>query len=388
MKTDFNQLLNEIEIHVTELYNESTKALQYHNLDHAKDVVTAARKMADHYKLDAEESFIVLTAAWMHDTGYLTDSIGHEALGAARAEAFLERRDVKKSVKQAVMGCILATSKDVEPTTKLESILKDADLYHMAGSNFIKLSKLLRQEFKANGNCIGKEEWRRQTIQFMKSHNYYTDFCRERLESGKRANISQLMGIVENNGTATADGKAGRKNKKQGRGVETMFRVASANSQQLSNQADAKANILITVNSIIISVILGMMVRSIESASHLVVPIGMLLGMNLLTIAFAILATKPRIPRGVTTQIDIVEKKANLLFFGNFYKMRFDEYANGVQHLMNDQQYLYFSLTKDIYHQGVALGRKYRLLRYAYNIFLFGLVASVLAFIFFSTKSR
>jgi hypothetical protein len=34
-----------------------------------------------------------------------------------------------------------------------------------------------------------------------------------------------------------------------------------------------------------------------------------------------------------------------------------------------------------VYAQGVVLGKKYRLLRIAYNIFMFGLIVSVLAFI-------
>jgi hypothetical protein len=49
--------------------------------------------------------------------------------------------------------------------------------------------------------------------------------------------------------------------------------------------------------------------------------------------------------------------------------------------MMNDREFLYGSLTKDVYSQGVVLGRKYRLLRVAYNVFMFGIVVSVIAFV-------
>jgi hypothetical protein len=61
--------------------------------------------------------------------------------------------------------------------------------------------------------------------------------------------------------------------------------------------------------------------------------------------------------------------------------MSLDDYQNGMLKMMEDRDFLYGSLIKDVYAQGVVLGRKYRLLRIAYNVFMFGIVASVLAFI-------
>ncbi len=81
------------------------------------------------------------------------------------------------------------------------------------------------------------------------------------------------------------------------------------------------------------------------------------------------------------TQKDIDEKKVNLLFFGNFYKMSLEDYASGMLKMMDDSDFLYGSLIRDVYFQGIALGRKYKLLRLSYNIFMFGLIISVIAFV-------
>ncbi len=72
--------------------------------------------------------------------------------------------------------------------------------------------------------------------------------------------------------------------------------------------------------------------------------------------------------------------KVNLLFFGNYYRMNFDDFDSGMKKMMNDRDFLYGSLTRDVYSQGLVLGRKYRLLRKGYNVFMYGIVISVIAF--------
>jgi hypothetical protein len=96
---------------------------------------------------------------------------------------------------------------------------------------------------------------------------------------------------------------------------------------------------------------------------------------------FSILATRPAVPEGTFTDEDIRQKKVNLLFFGNFYRMDLPQYAAGMEKIMEDREFLYGTLIKDVYSQGVVLGRKYRLLRIAYNVFMFGIIGSVLAFV-------
>jgi hypothetical protein len=49
--------------------------------------------------------------------------------------------------------------------------------------------------------------------------------------------------------------------------------------------------------------------------------------------------------------------------------------------MMKDADYLYGSMIKDIYYLGIVLGKKYRFLRIAYNIFMFGFVIAVLSFV-------
>ena len=171
-----------------------------------------------------------------------------------------------------------------------------------------------------------------------------------------------------------------KKDENPERTIQTMFRITSGNSQRLSDQADTKAHIMISVNSIIISILLSVLIRRIDENSNLTIPALLILLVNLLTLVFAILATRPNVPHGTFNLDDLENKKVNLLFFGNFYRMNFEEYCEGMFKVMDDKYFLYLSLLRDVYQQGVILGKKYRMLKIAYNIFMYGLIVSVLAF--------
>jgi hypothetical protein len=149
----------------------------------------------------------------------------------------------------------------------------------------------------------------------------------------------------------------------------------------LSEMADNKANILITINSIILSVVVSVLVRKLEENPQLMIPTIMLVIVCLTTTVFAILATRPNVTSGRFTRDDIKNKRTNLLFFGNFHNMKVDDYEWSMKEMMKDSDYLYGSMIKDIYFLGKVLGRKYRRLRVAYNIFMFGFVLSILSFV-------
>lgn len=182
-----------------------------------------------------------------------------------------------------------------------------------------------------------------------------------------------------------ASGKTKEKNKsgkseRPEKGIETMFRVSSANHQRLSDMADNKASIMITVNSIILSAVLSLLLRRLEDQPYLAIPTFMLIAISLVAMIFAILSTRPSIPNGSFTLADIEQQKVNLLFFGNFYKMSLPDFKEAMQKTMADSDLLYGNLIMDGYAQGIVLGKKYRLLRISYYIFMFGLIASVIAF--------
>ncbi|RUA18230.1 MAG: phosphohydrolase, partial [Flavobacteriia bacterium] len=98
------------------------------------------------------------------------------------------------------------------------------------------------------------------------------------------------------------------------------------------------------------------------------------------SMVLSVLATRPNITSGKFTKEDVEQKRVNLLFFGNFHKMKLEEYEWAMSELTKDKDYVYASLTKDLYYLGLVLNKKYKILRITYNIFMLGMIISVLAF--------
>ncbi|MCZ4245719.1 Pycsar system effector family protein [Pedobacter punctiformis] len=398
---NYIKLQGDVEQHVTGYFNtHHDPRLVYHNLQHTIDVVHAAQQIANHYQLNEQDFFIVTVAAWFHDTGYFEDAIHHEAKGAGLADRYLAKHNVDQEVREQVTAAILSTRIPQKPVNQLDKILCDADLFHLGLEDFRRKGKLMHKEVELiHKKDISKSDWRKLDIQFMASHHYHTDYANLLLNDQKQKNIDKLktrlaedikdkedkegqvpdhidekpMAIIEK------ETKTNKKDRPE-KGIETMFRITSANNQRLSDMADNKAHILITVNSIILSLVVSLLLRKLDSSNFLMIPTFILLMVSLSCVVVSILSTRPSIPAGIFTPDDLDKKSVNLLFFGNFYKMSLQNYTEGMVKVMNDKDFLYGTLIRDVYSQGVVLGRKYKLIRLAYNIFMFGLIASVLSF--------
>lgn len=393
----YRELLDLLRAHVASLFqSHEDERFIYHNLHHTEQVVENVVRIANHYQLSDQDFFIVVAASWFHDMGYLFDCSQHEMKGTSLANDFLSDKDVTPEIIEQIKGCIMATKMPQSPVGLLQEIVCDADLFHLGSDSFKERNRLMRKEAEAFvKHKIDKADWRIKTIALFKAHHYHTEFCQQLLNSKKALNLEELehklitKQNVDTTGISKIDlskengSKESKKNKadKPSRGIETMFRITSTNHQRLSDMADNKAHIMISTNSIILSVILSVLLRKLEDNPHLIIPTLLLLIICVVTMVFSILATRPSIPTGVFTPDDIKEKRVNLLFFGNFYRMSLPDYESGMIKMMDDRDFLYGSLIKDVYAQGVVLGRKYRLLRIAYNVFMFGIVGAVLAFI-------
>lgn len=400
------QLITAVRDFVTELFTQRVRPqFVFHSLEHTEDVVEACSYMAEHHSLMADDRLVLMLAAWLHDTGYVkSEPAGHEAESIRIATEFLTAHGVDATIIQRVGSCIEATRMPQSPVSLIEKILCDADLYHLATSDFRARSQLLKQEQEAVlDRKISQKEWRKNNISFLEAHRYFTEYGQQFLELQKAQNLRDLKRSIKkgkgekekevpiahkaaslfpysSGHTPVSDADAKTEQKNTERGVQTMFRTTSNNHFELSSLADGKANIMISVNAIIISVVLTVLLVRIPYYRQYIIPTALLALTCLSAMIFAILSTRPSVSSGRFTEEDIRGKRANLLFFGNFYRMQLEEYQWGMNEMLKDKEYLYNSMIKDIYFLGVVLARKYRFLRIAYTIFMYGLIISVIAF--------
>lgn len=393
------QILSAARNYVTETYVHKVKPeFVFHNLDHTEDVAEACSRMADHYQLKEDDRFILMLAAWFHDTGYsLGNAAGHEDESVRIATEFLSAHNVDETTIQKVSSCIRATKMPQSPVSQIEKILCDADLFHLATEDFKARNQLLKQEQESVlGHKIEKKDWKKNNIQFLQNHKYFTDYGQQVLEPKKLENLASLQKRkskkeeeVEENElfpyvyeTSPFSDKDSLKQQQKNteRGIQTMFRTTSNNHFNLSSLADGKGNIMISVNSIILSVALTVLLARLAFYPQYIIPTAILVLVCLASIIFAILATRPSVNKGRFTEDDIRNKKTNLLFFGNFHKMELDEYQWAMNEMLKDSEYLYNSMIKDIYFLGIVLAKKYKYLRISYTIFMWGIVLASIAF--------
>ena len=335
---------------------------------------------------------LIILAAWYHDLGYSSGYENHEDESIRLMHEKLTELGVNQTKIRQIAAIIKSTEMPQSPKNELGKVMCDADLYHLSTGAFNEKSEELRKELAAvNGKEYDQDEWTRMNTEFISSHSYFTNYGKIKLEPRKKKNLKKLkkndsvdlkyVEKLENQVVKLQNKVEQTKIQKPDRGIETMFRITSKNHLTLSAMADNKSNIMISINSIILSVLVSVLFRKLEDYPHLLIPGLILVLVCLTTIVFAVLATRPNVSSGEFARKDIEEKKTNLLFFGNFHNSKLNDYMWGMKEMMKDADYLYSSMIKDIYFLGKVLGKKYKMLRTSYTIFMFGFTISIVSFL-------
>lgn len=386
-------ILLEAEKYVIRLLNEELDTpFVYHNLAHTQRVVSKAIELAELSGIKGIDKEHLILASWFHDTGYTKGIVNHEEASVIIAEAFFNDSNYDTKSIDTVSKIILATEMNHVPNNLLEKVIKDADCSHIGSKNYMKISELLRKEWELTcDRNLSEIEWLKENIDFLATkHRFYSDAASSKWDKVKGKNLSQLIKLdkkVKDDTTKLTQKKDELDFKKNKlylpeRGIETMFRVTLKNHITLSNIADTKANILLSVNAIIVSLVLSNLVSKLDNASngYLIIPTIIFVLFTVASIILSILATRPNVTSGKFTKEDVANKKVNLLFFGNFHKMSLNDFEWAMGEMMQDRDYLYSSMKKDLYFLGLVLDKKYKILRLTYSVFMIGIIVSVIAF--------
>ncbi|MDY8138945.1 Pycsar system effector family protein [Aquimarina sp. 2201CG5-10] len=385
-----SSLLEKTDSYVLELFEkELPKTCIYHNYDHTKRVFKSTKEIIDNINISDEDQQILLLTALLHDTGYSKSSDNHEERSAEIAKEFLSSQNVSQQIIDKVSELIMATKMEHQPINLLEEIIRDADASHFAKDYYGETSELLRREFKLHEvNNLNSSQWLKANIDLFKNkHQYYTDYAITHWKPKKEENLVKMLEeqttIKKNKKKEKERLKKILKEESPEKGIQTLFRVSLRNHLKLSDIADTKANILLSVNAIIISLALSNLIPKLDNPSnqYLIFPTLVFLVSSIASMLLSVLATRPNVTGGEFTRKEIEEKKVNLLFFGNFHKMPLNEYKWAMHELMEDKEYIYDTMIKDLYFLGRVLHRKYKLLRITYTVFMVGTITSVICFI-------
>ena len=370
-----SEIIRKAKIYVEQYFEENIdKKYTYHTYNHTLKVYESARNIADESNILDDEIEVLCLAALFHDTGFSEGSTNHELRSAELASDYLSEEGYDEEKTATVARLINATSKDAIAKDRLEGMIKDADLSGLAHPFYNIESQHLRQEWEnVSGVAMKDLEWNQVNLNFMKNHSYLSEAAKKLYKQGKKTNrklVKERIAEIQRKEITISESKS----------AQTQFKTSLRNHIDLSSIADNKANIMLSVNALIITVAMPIIANLVIENAKLLIPAIILLTVCVTSMIYATLATRPIKMKGKVTLEEVKSGTSNLFFFGNFWQMTFKEYEEGIKNVVGDSVLMDNSITRDLFYLGKSLGGKYRNLRICYTIFMFGIVVAVIAF--------
>lgn len=186
-------LIKQVPQYVERLFRDYfNPRLLYHNIEHTRNVVRRADEICKFYHLSAKDYQIVTIAAWFHDVGYLiSGSYEHERKSVSAMKLFLMCSNIEETTINQIGDCIMSTKLPSHPENLLQMILCDADTYHLGTEEFWQSDIAIKREVEMMiGGTI--DGWDKKTLLFLRSHQFFTGYCKDLLTKGKLDNIMIL----------------------------------------------------------------------------------------------------------------------------------------------------------------------------------------------------
>lgn len=385
----------------------------YHNLDYQLRLIDWINKIGKAEQLSEKKLKHCQIAAWLVYTGFRdldkfdkmesAPDLFEKSIpfSLAIASEIMQVTEVDEKDKEKVLGLIKSSSlQHKEELTHSQQVFKDALRAELTTKQGFKHTKALYRQFLlTDALAIGKSGWFEMALQFIGNYKYHSEYGKNELQpklenllqkiekESKKLEKQRDFELKRELDISTSELKQLKKNLtnskgRDDRGIQTMFRTTSRNHYTLNAMVDRKASIMISVNAIILSLIIGGIFQDITIGFTIeMLPNVVLLVSSICSIFFAVVSILPDNTHGKFTREDIMDKRGNLLFFGNFHQMKFPDYEWGMLEMLSDQEYLYSTMIRDLYYLGKTLQKKYWSIRISLYIFIIGLITTSLLFL-------
>lgn len=388
-------IVRDARVYVLQQYNALHKAsVIYHNYQRTNTLTILAKEIGDRATQQKGIIEVAQLGALFCFTGFLHDYQDHVPHSIDACRTFLRSKGTTEESITQVLRAMTAVLNHQQPTTAEAQILHDAVQVLHFGEQMLEQSPVWQLENSLqSGTTIPLPDWLQQQISALHQAKLYTHYAKVRYEACFAKNLLEFQELLEKAKKKSGedweeDGEVLRKfqgfeRKIPLRAAQTFFRTNYRNHINLSAIADNKANIMISVNTILISVLITFLsYKNIgETQPMILLPVVIFMVTGLASLTFAILSARPK----VTMLNKNVQNKAalarNIAFFGNFVHLKLEAYEEAMDTMLRDGELLYGNMTRDLYYLGKVLDKKYRYLSISYNIFMVGFVVTVALFL-------
>ena len=376
---------------VLNLFNQKNDArLVFHSYRQANEIVKNVNVLAQANGSTEAEWEIAVLAGWFYNIGYLFDYQKPAPKSEELANKFLSAHNFTNEKKTAILETIRVAHSGQSSKKPESQMLSDAVNGVIFGPSFFENAPLWQLERELMlGHKYEPTDWSAFLMNQLKECRFYTSHAKVNAEPLAAGHVVSLKQRIEKEKKREVS-RAVPSNRKfdsieprMNSGVQTFFRTNYRTHINLSAIADQKANIMISVNAILISVVISLISyrNMTETNPAILMPVLIFLVTGLASLIFAVLAARPKVTSNINDGTPIEEAKKHLVFFGNFVSLKVEKYEELLEEMFQDTELLYGNLSRDLYYLGKVLDRKYRFLSISYNIFMVGFVATVLIFL-------
>jgi len=386
------ELLRDTALYVRDYYaTHFNDQYSFHNYNRTISIVRNCDALGVSMNLGGQELKLAHLSAWFAELGFSEDHRNYQGKSVKLAREFFRTKKLDDGIFEKLEECILSTRVPQQPVSVISQLICDATMYHLAEKDSLQLADALRNEVAAVAQIeYSDEEWINEYIKMINNHFYFTRTARELFQKRKEKTLAafqakrEMVRFVQQESSGDFENYIPAKEKKVTedalkleRGVQTLYRITENRHMDLSNKAHDKASLLISVNSIIMSIVLSVLVTKLEENTYLLIPTALLVITSAVTIVISIISTRPRI----IGRVQSANEEKNLLFYGDFANLSVNDYKKAMRDLYTNPVDLYDSLSRDIHYQGVVLKWKFKYINIAYIIFMYGFIATIIAFI-------
>ena len=184
----------------------------------------------------------------------------------------------------------------------------------------------------------------------------------QELSDEQKSEIQNELGLSEKEFEALRK-QLKKLNARDAKAFMDMLRAVNRNHYILNQMVDHKARIMLSVNALILSLIIGKVIMGHELFDWKFFLLAFLGISCCISLLYSMMAIRPEKSHGNLDEEAIKKKQSNPLFFGNFKNMTEEVYENTMMQMVNDRDFIYWSMIQDIYHLGQILEDKRKNLR-------------------------
>lgn len=387
-------ILAEAKEHVFDLFKKKSNArLVYHNYELTDQFVHMVEAISEETKASDQAKELARLASLFCFSGYLTNYAKPTEASVQEAEQFLLARNYSRAKTEKVKDLIRLKATNKTPVTAEQELFNDAYNALVYGERYPSKVSLqqLEQELMQQ-KTVSKEQWTSLQLQSLLNTTFYTSFGKKKFEpvlaqhiysAKKQIDKYQKRGSIIFEEPKSSGIFEDIESEIPNRAIQTYFRTNYRNHINLSAIADNKANIMISVNAILLSVLISLLTYKNISETNPMVLMAVIIFFitGLTSLIYAVLSARPKVTTLNKNITDIHEIKKNLVFFGNYVHLDLEQYEQAMDAMFKDGELIYGNMTRDIYFLGKVLDKKYRYLTNSYNIFMVGFVATAITFI-------